>query len=106
MIQSIIIGLVYFALIAYNHFKFELPWYFSVPAVVFTLILMYDTYCIVAGKCNIYGWLRTIVNVAGPAILFYLFITGNSLISNVSSAIPGMNSSETGMIAPPIPPTN
>lgn len=90
--QAVTIALFYFIMffiIAFISFK-NLPFLAALkvlaPYLIMTVLLIYDTDCLVAGGCFVYSWIRTVLYLI--VIITAIFVVSLSIfsVSNVAAA--------------------
>ena len=94
--QAITISIFYFimflivAFLAFKHMHALDALKVLTPFLITTLLLIYDTECLVTGGCYVYSWIRTILYLISIIIVIVslTFFTASSIVSAVDQAQP------------------
>lgn len=108
--QAITIGIFYFlmflivAFLAFKHLGFVDAVKVLTPFLITTLLLIYDTDCLVAGGCYVYSWIRTILYLISIIIVINIislsFFTMSSIADAASNAAANATPATTSTTAP------
>jgi hypothetical protein len=93
--QAITITIFYFimffivAVIAFKNLPFSAAFKILAPYLFMTILLIYDTDCLVAGGCFVYSWIRTIlyliVIITAISIFSFSLFTVTNLAANTAT---------------------
>ncbi len=90
--QAITIGIFYFlmflivAFLAFKHLGFVDALKLLTPFLITTLLLIYDTDCLVAGGCHVYSWIRTILYLISIIIVINIISLSLFTMSSIADA--------------------
>jgi len=109
--QAITIGIFYFlmffivAFLAFKHLGFVDALKVLTPFLITTLLLIYDTDCLVAGGCYVYSWIRTILYLVSIIIVINIISLSLFTMSSIADAASNAATNSTTPTATPTTPT-